>query len=250
MLKGKPFTKNILLWCLIIILILILIKTLNKKGQKEIEINQISTNNLPIGVLDTVANGKIAGWAFDPDLPGSSIQVEIKLEWVGGKTTTLINTIGLRPDVNLAHGITGLHGFDFEITQAQKEKLTRVYVYAVDFNNNARVQLANSPRRYVPSKMPQFISSDKFISDMLNDMFYLHYNYTISSGPRRGNQQTSYRDLDIMPLIWFDTSKNKVYSNNSSILATDGEMPTCGVNIDLDLQECRLGDDVNSTWRV
>lgn len=74
------------------------------------------TGKPPVGSLDLVSatgNGvRLAGWAFDPDQPATSIRVTVTVD---GKAAGTFTTTGSRPDVNRAYRITGNHGFDVTV---------------------------------------------------------------------------------------------------------------------------------------
>ena len=211
--------------------------------EKTISIQEANINQLPIGYLDSIKNGVITGWVFDPNLPSNNIKLEIIVESRFERKKINVNTSFVRPDVNSSFNITGQHGFVSQALQTNTTNVTRVYVYAIDANDaTQKVQIAASPRTFVPDNLPQFVSSDQFFSDMLNDMFHLHYSYTTGPSSKRGNQQTSQREWDIISNIWFNTSTYKAYSDFKNVLGENGEMSICGVNIPL--VNCTQVDDV------
>lgn len=74
----------------------------------------------PLGTLDTisVSAGKaiVNGWMFDYDAPTRSIEAIID---VNGKHVAWGNTAVTRGDVNAAYGITGAHGYSYQVTLAK-----------------------------------------------------------------------------------------------------------------------------------
>ena len=84
--------------------------------------NQNSSGD-PKGVVDHNTGSSIDGWAFDPDDSSKSIEVHIYI-YGNGKSAIGYST-GLtsvdRPDVNKAYGITGVHGFKFDVQEKAKE---------------------------------------------------------------------------------------------------------------------------------
>jgi hypothetical protein len=71
----------------------------------------------PKGVIDQNDGHTIRGWAFDPNDTNESIQIHIYIYPSDG-TTEGYNTgptSVIRPDVNEAYGIAGVHGFDFNV---------------------------------------------------------------------------------------------------------------------------------------
>ena len=79
-------------------------------GSRTITVN---APKVPVGHVDAItpgANGqiRITGWAFDPDLPTTSVKVIIYRD---GHTAATVTTAAVRSDVNKIYGITGKHGF-------------------------------------------------------------------------------------------------------------------------------------------
>ncbi|MEO6701451.1 MAG: twin-arginine translocation signal domain-containing protein [Jatrophihabitantaceae bacterium] len=66
----------------------------------------------PVGTLESAtASGNLVqlkGWAYDPDLPASSVRLVV---YQDGKPLTVVTANHARPDVNAARHITGNHGF-------------------------------------------------------------------------------------------------------------------------------------------
>jgi len=48
--------------------------------EKTISIQEANINQLPVGHLDSIKNGVITGWVFDPNLPSNNIKLEIIVE--------------------------------------------------------------------------------------------------------------------------------------------------------------------------
>jgi hypothetical protein len=79
----------------------------------------------PLGVVDAVAAlpgaVRVAGWSYDPNDRGWSLDTHIYVGRPGGADRVGTNdgaTRGARPDVNAAEGCTGQHGFDVTIRTA------------------------------------------------------------------------------------------------------------------------------------
>jgi hypothetical protein len=79
----------------------------------------------PLGVVDLVAalpgSVRVAGWSYDPNDRGWSIDTHIYVGLPGGASRVGTNdraTRVPRPDVNAAEGTTGAHGFDVTIPTA------------------------------------------------------------------------------------------------------------------------------------
>ncbi len=87
---------------------------------------------IAMGSLDRVAAvGRtvyVQGWAFDPDQPGTAIQVAVyrNREFVGWFPTG-----GARPDVNSVFGITGSHGFSIPVPSPPGRQTFDVYAINV-----------------------------------------------------------------------------------------------------------------------
>lgn len=96
----------------------------------------------PTGYVDNISpTGLINGWSADLDTPSISNEVHIYVDgdfrtgkWVG---RTVANTP--RPDVNAAVGISGSHGFSFQIPNLYKDGKSRTY-YIYGINTNAKGQ--------------------------------------------------------------------------------------------------------------
>lgn len=91
----------------------------------------------PVGSLDVVAvsggNATVAGWAFDPNSPGTSIQTHVYVNAVGYPFAA----DGGRPDVNAAYGITGGHGFSVKVPLQPGSNNVCAYSIGVASGNNA-----------------------------------------------------------------------------------------------------------------
>lgn len=90
----------------------------------------------PVGSLDGVAvsggSATVAGWAFDPNSPGTSIQTHI---YVNGAGYPFVADGG-RPDVNAAYGITGSHGFSVTVPLQSGSNNVCAYSIGVASGNN------------------------------------------------------------------------------------------------------------------
>ena len=108
--------------------------------------------NTAQGVIDSVSSGtvgsscgSISGWAFDPDVSSQSISVHIYVDGPAGSGTgyDLGATSVARPDVNTAFGITGSHGYSYQIPGLSVGNHT-VYAYAIGINTSG-VANGNNP---------------------------------------------------------------------------------------------------------
>src|SRR3989338_4229119 len=128
------------------------------KNCGQIVVNPAPTpsNKLPKGFLDGVtSSGVIYGWALDPNRASESIDVHIYFDGPAGTGTfiTSVTTNVLRPDVNQAEGVTGTHGFNFNVPQSYKDGNTHtVYAYGIDKDDSSgksNVLLTGSPKSFV-----------------------------------------------------------------------------------------------------
>jgi len=102
-------------------------------------------NQLPVGNLDQIdPTGLIRGWTYDPDSSSVSNQVQIYLNGPAG-SGTLIATITAnvdRPDIRTTFGITGNHGFQFNVPPTYQDGAYHsVYVYGVDTSSSSLTAL-------------------------------------------------------------------------------------------------------------
>lgn len=90
----------------------------------------------PTGVVDSGSCSAISGWAYDPDVPASSIDVHFYADGPAGSGTFLgaATANQSRPDVNSAMGVTGNHGFTFNTPDSLKDNGTH-YIYAYGINS-------------------------------------------------------------------------------------------------------------------
>ncbi|HEU4677171.1 MAG TPA: hypothetical protein VFS75_00445, partial [Candidatus Paceibacterota bacterium] len=110
--------------------------------------SQATVDITPLIVLDSVTSGQVgscgfvSGWAFDPSRPSQSINVHQYYynPFTGYDTgPTAVN----RADVNSTYGITGVHGFQYQIPIAAAGTYT-ARSYAIGINGSG-VQNGNNP---------------------------------------------------------------------------------------------------------
>jgi hypothetical protein len=86
---------------------------------------------IPMGYLDSAAPSagsvRLSGWAYDPDQPETAIQVAVYRDGAG---VGWFPTGGSRPDVNAVFGISGNHGFGFDVPTSPGRH--RFEVYAIN----------------------------------------------------------------------------------------------------------------------
>ncbi|MBI1859787.1 MAG: hypothetical protein HYR96_02580, partial [Deltaproteobacteria bacterium] len=103
-------------------------------------------NKAPIGNLDSVSTlGVVSGWAADPDVPGKVIPVHI---YANDKFIQSVSADQLRTDANNAFGLSGGHGFSFQLPQSYAGQ--SIKVYAIDNGGNGPNPLLNgSPKTLI-----------------------------------------------------------------------------------------------------
>lgn len=109
-----------------------------------------ATPHNPVGNFDALTCEGLEGWAYDPDVPATSIDVHVYDGQAGnggvllGAYPTTIN----RPDVNQAFSVTGAHGF--RVAPLPSLLLNgaphTVYVYAIDKTGGSNTLIAGSPK--------------------------------------------------------------------------------------------------------
>jgi thermitase len=115
------------------------------KGRVNAEAAVGGGNRAPKGVVDEYSC-KVRGWAFDPDESGKSIEVHAYINGAVGTPNAEGHNLGEtsvnRPDVNSAHGITGVHGFDWQIPNKYRDGKSRpAFIYAIDSKGGANPQI-------------------------------------------------------------------------------------------------------------
>ncbi|MBX4204695.1 MAG: dockerin type I repeat-containing protein [Candidatus Doudnabacteria bacterium] len=111
-------------------------------------------NTLPRGNVDSVTNGVVTGWNYDPDSPTLSLTTTFFMEAPAetGGVFAGYGTINLpRSDVNQTYGITGNHGFSFNLPPQYKDgNAHKLYVYGIDTSfTNQYSLLTPSPISFV-----------------------------------------------------------------------------------------------------
>jgi hypothetical protein len=91
----------------------------------------------PVGNVDVVeptldGRVRVAGWTFDPDQPAASIDAHVQLIIEGQLRTAVLPTNVYREDVNNAHAIFGLHGFDAIVDPPSLPRELTVVLFGVD----------------------------------------------------------------------------------------------------------------------
>ncbi len=105
----------------------------------------------PDKYLDACTGGAgfihLEGWAYDPDAPSTSIDVNVYVYTDAGCTnqygSIAINANVSRPDVNQAKGITGYHGFNTDIPMHFTGNYW-VKVFAIDTGGDGNPQIGST----------------------------------------------------------------------------------------------------------
>lgn len=102
-------------------------------GPPQMIIPQPFVNQKPIGAFDAIdENGIATGWAYDPNDPGASLRLKVKIWTNPQPILTEIVTDQHRPDVNQP----GNHGFSFRIPSiARTGEYLSMDFYAIDQND-------------------------------------------------------------------------------------------------------------------
>ena len=164
-------------------------------------------NHDPIGHVDSYVAGEgcitISGWAYDPDEPSKSIEVNI---YVGGEYGTE-NTVGYggiianldSPDINNKFGIAGKHRFSTTI-QTNKIGSQPVYVYAINvpIGDNPMIGAVTT---YIPK--PYKLEFDKEIINVNeNETTKLVTKFDGENISKIDARMVNQKDNDIVSLQW------------------------------------------------
>jgi hypothetical protein len=88
----------------------------------------IPLDKVPVGRLDSVTTQAnrlhLVGWTFDPDQPATSLDVDL---YVDSTLAGRFHANLPRPDVNQAFGVTGAHGFDFQVDVRNGRRVLDLY---------------------------------------------------------------------------------------------------------------------------
>ena len=103
----------------------------------------------PVGCLDACTGGEelihIQGWAYDPDYPAQSLPLYVFIYTDEACTKSYDVNYNHsadvpRPDVNEAKGITGNHGFNFDIPIADAGTYW-VKIFTISINQDGNLQI-------------------------------------------------------------------------------------------------------------
>src|SRR5262249_33114951 len=96
-------------------------------------------NQVPVGSVDSIANGKVTGWAFDFNAGANPINVSV---YIDGTLFTTVSANRIRPDLQTAVGSTA-HGFSVNLP-ALSFGTHNIQVFAVNTPGGGNVLLPNS----------------------------------------------------------------------------------------------------------
>ncbi len=126
------------------------------------KILSVAETAAPRGSFDGSLGSSIFGWAYDPDAPTTAINVRVDID---GITNSTFTTQFARADVNAAFGITGNHGFSFDIPGSVSNGSHTFAVYALDSTTGgatllgSRIVVVNkAPVGYIDSISPTSLS--------------------------------------------------------------------------------------------
>lgn len=118
---------------------------LNSHGLLAMALNQnvAATNHAPQMNYETLSCSAASGWAYDQDVPTSSITINVTSPGIGTIYRGPTNTN--RPDVNSYFGTSGNHGFSIGIPSSLKDGATHtVTVTAEDNGGNSSLNAVTS----------------------------------------------------------------------------------------------------------
>ena len=145
-----------------------------------------SAGSKPVSCLEACTGGEelihIEGWAYDPDAPAKSIDLYFYIYNDAGCTSMIaysqeFPTNVSRPDVNQAEGITGDHGFNFDIPRGRAGNYW-VKLFAVDTNGDGNSQIGSTTKVTVTAPVQVTIGDSSF--EYTTQPFYMDWNYSLS----------------------------------------------------------------------
>ncbi len=114
------------------------------------------SNIPPKGVLDSVGCSGVRGWAQDPNVPKSAIDVHLSFGGPAGSGSTAVATHAndTRADLCTALGSCE-HAFNFEPPRSFLDgKAHPVHAYAIDSEGGSNTELGGSPKSFTCSEAP------------------------------------------------------------------------------------------------
>ena len=140
----------------------------------------------PVGCLDACTGGEklihIQGWAYDPDYPAQSLPLYVLIYTDEACTKSYDVNYNHsadvpRPDVNEAKGITGNHGFNFDIPIADAGTYW-VKIFTISINQDGNLQIGPITKVTVTGPVTVTIGEERTMSSVLPFVMYAYYSLT------------------------------------------------------------------------
>ncbi|MCX6718450.1 MAG: FG-GAP-like repeat-containing protein [Candidatus Staskawiczbacteria bacterium] len=165
----------------------------------------LASNRVPVGYIDGVMSTTYAGWiaygwTADPDVPNTSISVDIYIDGAIGTGTFLsrVSANTASPDVTKVFpAYTGNHRFIYSIpAKYQDGKPHTIYIYGIDSAGGANFLLSNSPKTFTigdpGTNNFQYDQNGNITSDGINSYTYDYNNRLVSATNISANTTTTY----------------------------------------------------------
>ena len=150
----------------------------------------LTTNELPIGSLDTASCTDITGWSQDDDSPTAAITVALSFDATAseadaGSSTTTANVD--RSDLCAALGSCD-HGFDVPMPASMKDgKAHAVYAYGVDAQTGALSLLTSAPKTFTCAVPPASVPTTDDAGSAIDDASSASSHGTFGGGASSSN---------------------------------------------------------------
>ena len=140
----------------------------------------------PVGCLDACTGGEklihIQGWAYDPDYPAQSLPLYVYIYTDEACTKSYDVNYNHsadvpRPDVNEAKGITGNHGFNFDIPIADAGTYW-VKIFTISINQDGNLQIGSTTKVTVTGPVTVTIGEERTMSSLRPFVMYAYYSLT------------------------------------------------------------------------
>ena len=140
----------------------------------------------PVGCLDACTGGEklihIQGWAYDPDYPAQSLPLYVYIYTDEACTKSYDVNYNHsadvpRPDVNEAKGITGNHGFNFDIPIADAGTYW-VKIFTISIIQDGNLQIGPIMKVTVTAPVMVTIGEERTMSSIRPFVMYAYYSLT------------------------------------------------------------------------
>ena len=214
-----------------------------------------SINHNPQSWLDSATGGNsgfiISGWAFDPDAPTQSLQVDVYIGGPYGQGGTLIASLTanqLREDVGLNYpGVGNYHGFYGEIATDRVGEQP-IYVYAINVGEGTENPLIGSSVVNITDTIKPVVTN-AYVSQKDQDGYTVTATVYDNAGVAQIKFPTKRKDQEgDQYWQWLDGSQNADGSYSCRINLNDFDNVTGGY-----LTEVRAWDaagNVSDPWRL